>query len=279
MAVQPVWWEAPRPAPVSPLKYSLKVGWACHSGPVGRWTGSPGRRPSGMSSPRALLDKLLVRVGRLRMAAEVLGIRVCRGGVEVPPELLGVLTVVPLAVRQPEQALLQTVIVTVPERGGQVQETETVTQAGNPVLAPAVGAAVRVVEREERPGVPVGRVVLPDGAPLPPRQVGSPQPPGCEVIGGRGQPLMLGRLARTRLHLLGSLLPAGRAANRPAHRVTKGFHSRTYSSMSRCGPVVLWRGAGRTHDWTKADATCRRGDCGLAAGRIDRLAGRLFDPR
>src|SRR6476661_3051038 len=31
-AVQPVWWVAPSPSPVSPSKYSEKVGWSDHSG-------------------------------------------------------------------------------------------------------------------------------------------------------------------------------------------------------------------------------------------------------
>lgn len=38
--VHPVWWVAPRPAPVSPWKYSLKVMCSSHSGPVGSHLGS-----------------------------------------------------------------------------------------------------------------------------------------------------------------------------------------------------------------------------------------------
>ena len=57
----------------------------------------------------SLVDELPVREGPLRVAVEVLPIGVGGRGVDVPPQFLGVLAVVALRVRQPEEALLQAV--------------------------------------------------------------------------------------------------------------------------------------------------------------------------
>jgi len=101
----------------------------------------------------------------------------------VPPVLLDVLAVVTLWVCQSEQPLLQPVVAAVPHRDGEVEEPEAVAQATDPVLAPSVCAAVRMLEREGVPGVPVGGVVLPDGPPLPPSEIRTPQAPRVEVVG------------------------------------------------------------------------------------------------
>ena len=47
---------------------------------------------------------------------------------------------------------------------------------------------MRVLEREVGPRVPVSRVILPDGAPLPPRQIRSPHPPRGGRSRGLSQP-------------------------------------------------------------------------------------------
>src|SRR5262249_46404459 len=52
-----------------------------------------------------------------------------------------------------------------------------VADAGEAVLAPAVGAAAGVVVRQVVPGVARGAVVLADGAPLPLAEVRPPAPP------------------------------------------------------------------------------------------------------
>src|SRR5262249_2545436 len=97
-----------------------------------------------------------------------------------------------LPVGQPEQPLLEHRVPAVPQRDGQAQVLLLVADAGQPVLAPAVRPGVRLLERERRPRVAVRTVVLPDGAPLPGRQVRTPQPP--RRAGGRsgGQPALLG---------------------------------------------------------------------------------------
>src|SRR5262249_7189068 len=93
---------------------------------------------------------------------------------QVVVDLLDVLTVVALAVGQAEQALLQDRVVAVPQCQRQAEALLVVADAGDAVLAPAVGAAAGVVMGEVPPGVAVGAVVLAHGAPLPLAQVRAP---------------------------------------------------------------------------------------------------------
>ncbi|MFC5040922.1 hypothetical protein [Ornithinimicrobium kibberense] len=143
--------------------------------------------------------QLLVGEGGLRVAVEAAGVGVGGQPLEVPPVLLDVLAVVALRVRQPEQPLLEPVVLPVPHRHGDVEVALEVAQAGDPVLPPAVGPQVGVVERQVRPGVPVGGVVLPDGAPLPSGDVGAPAAPGRPGVVGVGQSSVLGGGHRPRL--------------------------------------------------------------------------------
>src|SRR5205823_10504864 len=80
--------------------------------------------------------------------------RVRGGGVEVPPVLLGVFAVVALVAGQPEDALLEDWVPTVPEREGQAEELALVADAAEPVLAPAVGPATGVVMGQVLPRRP-----------------------------------------------------------------------------------------------------------------------------
>jgi len=146
-----------------------------------------GSRPFGV-----LGDQLVVRKCRLRIPVEVLPERVGGRGVKVPPVLLDVLPVVALRVGQPEQPLLEPVVVAVPHRDREVEEPEPVAEPGDPVLAPAVCASVRLVEGEVRPCVTVGGVVLANRPPLAPRDVRTPEPPRVGVVWRLGEPGMLG---------------------------------------------------------------------------------------
>ena len=110
--------------------------------------------------------------GALGIAIEELSIRMRRGGIEVPPVLLDVLAMVALRVGQTEESLLEPVIATIPQRDREIEEAITVGQAGDAVLTPAIGACVGMLERERLPGIPSGRIVLADRAPLPAREIG-----------------------------------------------------------------------------------------------------------
>jgi hypothetical protein len=117
-----------------------------------------------------------------------------RGGVLVPPVVLGVLAVVALGVGEPEGALLEDRVAPVPEGEGEAPVLVQVREPGEPVLAPAVDAGARVVEREVRPRVATGAVVLADTAPGALRQVRAPVTPGNRPVVRRCQSLVLGIL-------------------------------------------------------------------------------------
>ena len=99
-----------------------------------------------------------------------------------------VLAVVALAVGQPEQPLLQDRIAAVPQRQRETPAQVVVAPAGNPVLAPAIGAAAGVVVREMVPGRAVGAVILPHRPPLPLAEIGPPVPPRHAGLARRQPP-------------------------------------------------------------------------------------------
>jgi len=86
--------------------------------------------------------------------------------IEVVVELLDVLAVIALAVREAEQTLFQNRILAVPQRQRQTQALLVIAETGEAVLAPAIDAAARVIVREVVPRVAMLAVVLADGAPL-----------------------------------------------------------------------------------------------------------------
>ena len=88
-----------------------------------------------------VLDEVGVGEGRLRVLVEVLHVRVRRRGVEVEVVLLDVLAVVALAVGQAEQPLLEDRVLAVPQGQREAELLLVVGDAGEAVLAPAVGAA------------------------------------------------------------------------------------------------------------------------------------------
>jgi hypothetical protein len=83
-----------------------------------------------------------------------------RDVVEVEVVLLDVLAVIAFGAREAEQALLQDGIGFVPQSEREAQPLLVVGDAGNPVLAPAIGARARVVVRKVIPWLAVRAVVL-----------------------------------------------------------------------------------------------------------------------
>ena len=124
-----------------------------------------------------LLDQPPVGELGLRVLVEELHVGVRRRVVEVEVVLLDVLAVVALVGRQAEEPLLEDRIAAVPEGGGEAQELVAVADAGDAVLAPAIGLAAGQVVRQVVPGVAVGGVVLADGAPGAVGDVRPPAPP------------------------------------------------------------------------------------------------------
>ncbi len=142
--------------------------------------------------------QLLVGEGGLRILVQEFQVAVSGRGVEVEVVLLHVLAVVPLGAGEAEETLLENGVVAVPQGQGEAQVLAPVADAGQPVLVPAVGAAASVVVREVVPGGAVLAVILPNRAPGPFRQVGTPsQPVGLAVV-VRLQAPVLGGLLRHR---------------------------------------------------------------------------------
>jgi hypothetical protein len=106
-----------------------------------------------------------------------------RRRVEVPPVLLGVLAVIALRPAEPEDPLLQERVAPVPERESETKALLAIAEARQAVLAPAVRARPRVIERKVPPGVAVGAIVLAHGAPCAFRDIGADELP---IAPGRG---------------------------------------------------------------------------------------------
>jgi hypothetical protein len=124
-----------------------------------------------------LLDERRVRELGLRVLVERAQVRVGGCRVEVVVELLHVLAVVALRAGQPEQALLEDRIATVPERDREAQAALAIGDAEQAVFPPPVHAAARVVVREVGPALAVGGVVLAHRPPLAFREIRSPALP------------------------------------------------------------------------------------------------------
>ena len=134
-----------------------------------------------------------IRERRLRIFVEVLHVRVRRRAIEVEVVLLDVLAVITLAVGQAEEALLEDRVLAVPQRQGEAKPLLVVGDAGQTILAPAVGARARLVMGEVVPGVAAFAVVLADRAPLPFAQVRSPLLPGSLALPSSFQSIVFSR--------------------------------------------------------------------------------------
>ena len=131
----------------------------------------------GAGAPAVRGDEVAVGELALRVLVQQLQIRVRGRAVQVEPVVLGVLAVVPLAVRQPEHALLEDGIDPVPQREREAQALMVVADPRDPVLSPAIGPRARLVVREIVPCVAAGAVVLPHGSPLALAEVRPPREP------------------------------------------------------------------------------------------------------
>src|SRR5947207_2512790 len=126
---------------------------------------------------RGLLEQQRVGKRALRILVEVLHVGVGRRVVEVEAVLLDVLAVIALRACETEEALLEDHVAAVPEGQREAESLVVVRDAGQAVLAPAVGARAGVIVREIFPGRAPGTVIFAYGAPLPLGQVRAPAPP------------------------------------------------------------------------------------------------------
>ena len=122
-------------------------------------------------------EQVLIRERRLRILVDHSGVGMGGQVVGVEPVVLDVLTVVALLVGQPIGPFLEELVVAVPQRDTHADDLVAVAPAGQTVLVPPIRAASGMFEREVRPRIAVGAVVLTDRAPSPLTQVGAPPPP------------------------------------------------------------------------------------------------------
>src|SRR5512136_521891 len=153
-----------------------------------------------------------------------------RRRVEIEVIFLDVLAVVPLAVRQPEQALLEDRVPAVPEGQGEAEALLVVGDPRQAILAPAIGPGTRLIMGEEVPGVSRIAVVFADRPPLALAQVRSPLPPR-RALPGLGQALLFG--IRSGLGHVTSSLDALRRDSPAALRGRPGVQTLSQNSSPR----------------------------------------------
>jgi hypothetical protein len=124
------------------------------------------------------LDEIVIRKCRLGILVEILQVRVRQRAVKVVVVFLDVLAVIPLAVAKPEEALLENRGGAIPERQAKTELLLRVRNAGQAVLAPAIGTRTSLVVADIVPGVAVWAEVLARRAPLAIAQVWSSFLPG-----------------------------------------------------------------------------------------------------
>jgi hypothetical protein len=156
-------------------------------------------------------DEAVVGEGCLRVLVQQAHVRVGRSVVEVEVVLLDVLAVVALVRSDAEQALLEDRVLLVPEGRGEAEELIAVRDAGDAVLAPAVGLAAGQLVRQVAPGVAVRGVVLADGGPGPVAEVRPPAPPAEGVVGDLAEAAVLGGVGHGRGRAMHRSIPRSRA--------------------------------------------------------------------
>ena len=106
----------------------------------------------------ALVLRHEIRVGEgpLRILVEKMHGGVRRRVVDMKEVILQILAVVPLQRVDAEKSLLEVVVDAVPERGGEAEDLVAVADAGDAILAPAVGPATGHVVGQRGPSVAIG---------------------------------------------------------------------------------------------------------------------------
>src|SRR6185369_9274204 len=100
--------------------------------------------------------------------------------------------VIPFAVGQPEQALLEDWIFAIPQRESEAEVLSIVGDAGQPVLAPTIGAGARLIMGEEIPRIAVFAIIFADRSPLALRQIRTPLLPGSLLLARLFKPDLFG---------------------------------------------------------------------------------------
>ena len=122
-------------------------------------------------------DQVSVGKGRMGIFVEHAHVGMARHAIDEKVQFLDVFTVVAFGVVEAEQTFLEDCVTLVPQRQAQAPALSLVTETGQSILAPSIGAAACMLMREVGPGVTVGAVVFAHRAPLAFTQVRAPVAP------------------------------------------------------------------------------------------------------
>ena len=109
--------------------------------------------------------------------------------------VLDVFAMVPLRVSQAKGPFLQDRINAIPKGHGKAEAALVITQTKQAILPPAIGPRAGMVMGKGGPGIAIGGVVLPHGAPLALGQVTPPEGPGLGLPITLDKPLKFGNLS------------------------------------------------------------------------------------
>jgi hypothetical protein len=132
------------------------------------------------AAPPVLVDELLIRIGVVRILVQHLHVRMRRRAVEIKVQLLHILAMIALLVREAEEPFLDDRVTPVPQCERHTPVKRVVAESGDAVLAPAIHPAARMIVRKVIPGGSVFAVILANGAPLTLAQIRSPASPLAE---------------------------------------------------------------------------------------------------
>ncbi|OPZ01129.1 MAG: hypothetical protein BWZ10_03513 [candidate division BRC1 bacterium ADurb.BinA364] len=152
------------------------------------------------AAPGVFLDQSGVREFGLGIFVERFEVGMRRSGIEIIIALLDILAVVALRAGQAEKPLLEDRIAFVPQRQREAEPAFAVADAEQPILAPAIGAAARIVKGKVAPGVALRRIVLANRSPLALGQIRPPALPVFFPLLVLAQPLAFGVFAALCAH-------------------------------------------------------------------------------
>ena len=115
--------------------------------------------------PLILFHEQIVGKRPLRIAVPQAHEGVRRRVVDVEVILLHVFAMIALQRGQAEEAFLEMPVPFVPEGRRETEDLKPVADSGDPIFAPAVGLRTRRCIRKISPGIPIGRIILPNGSP------------------------------------------------------------------------------------------------------------------
>ena len=141
-------------------------------------------------TPAVCLHQIVVWERPLRIFVQILHVGMRWSAIQVEIILFYVLAVVALTVGQAKHPLFEYGIYPIPQRQAKTKLLAVIRDSSQAILAPTISPRTCLVMGEIVPGVAILAIVLPDRAPLPLTQVGTPFLPWNSRIARIIQPLL-----------------------------------------------------------------------------------------